>query len=202
MRFNFWKRKAKVKSDTATYYVPMYYEHLTVGHWCDYHAAKTTEQKIAAALQIELKEAVKIDMETGKKILHVFENALTGEPKFKASVDIGSKSFRFVPQLDAITYGEHADIVNNAKKENIYKTLPKVLAILYRPVDKTFDNRYTVETYDADKHLSPDNVKLFKKFPMQYADGALAFFLTISNELQANLELSLARQMKETMKEV
>lgn len=202
MRFKWFNRKAKVKSDTKTYHVPMFYEHLTVGHWCDYHAAKTTEQKIAAALQVDIKEAMTIDMETANKILTVFENALTGEPKFKVAVDLGNKPIRFVPKLDAITLGEHADIVNNAKKETIFKTLPKVLAILYRPVTMTVNNKYQVETYNPDVHLDEERVKEFRLFPMQYADGALAFFLTISNELQSNLELSLVRQMKETMKEV
>lgn len=202
MRFKWFNRKAKVKSDTKTYHVPMFYEHLTVGHWCDYHAAKTTEQKIAAALQVDIKEAMTIDMETANKILTVFENALTGEPKFKVAVDLGNKPIRFVPKLDAITLGEHADIVNNAKKETIFKTLPKVLAILYRPVTMTVNNKYQVETYNPDVHLDEERVKEFRLFPMQYADGALAFFLTISNELQSNLELFLVRQMKETMKEV
>lgn len=202
MRFKWFNRKAKVKSDTKTYHVPMYYEHLTVGHWCDYHAAKTTEQKIAAALQVDIKEAMTIDMETANKILTVFENAFTGEPKFKVAVDLGNKPIRFVPKLDAITLGEHADIVNNAKKETIFKTLPKVLAILYRPVTMTVNNKYQVESYNPEIHLDEERVKEFRLFPMQYADGALAFFLTISNELQSNLELSLVRQMKETMKEV
>ena len=202
MRFKWFKRRAKIQSDTKTYHVPMYYEHLTVGHWCDYHAAKTTEQKVAAALQVDIKEAMTIDMETANKILTVFENALTGEPRFKVAVDLGNKPLRFVPKLDAITLGEHADIVNNAKKETIYKTLPKVLAILYRPVTMTVNNNYQVEKYDSNVHLSEERIKEFRLFPMQYADGALAFFLTISNELRSNLELSLVREMKQMMKEI
>jgi hypothetical protein len=202
MAFKWFKKKAKVKSDTATYYVPMYYEHLTVGHWCDYHLAKTTEQKVAAALQIDIKEAMSIDVETANKILTVFENSLTGDPKFKIAIDLGNKPHRFVPKLDAISLGEHADIVNNAKQETIFKTLPKVLAILYRPVTATLNNKYTVEPYDADIHLDEERIKLFRSFPMQQADGALAFFLTICNELLSNLELSLAKQMKSTMEEV
>jgi hypothetical protein len=199
---SFFRRKQKVTTEASkTYHVPMYYEHLTVGQWCDYHLAKTDVQRVAAALQIPVEEAARIDRETGEKVLKVFTNALIGEAKFKHRFDLKTKQVGFVPKLDGITYGEHADIVNNAKKENVYKTLPKVLAILYRPVTKTLGKRYEIEEYNSERHLCEDNIALFRDMPMQYADGALAFFLTISRELRANLELSLLRQTKNQVME-
>lgn len=88
------------------------------------------------------------------------------------------KDYGFVPDINAISFGEWLDLDSNCK--DFPKNLNKILAILYRPISNQLGNKYTIEPYNA-SHLK--NADEFNEMPLSIANGALVFFSTIEKEL-------------------
>jgi len=88
------------------------------------------------------------------------------------------KDYGFVPDINAISFGEWLDLDSNCK--DFPKNLTKILAILYRPISNQLGNKYTIEPYNA-SHLK--NADEFNEMPLSIANGALVFFSTIEKEL-------------------
>lgn len=88
------------------------------------------------------------------------------------------KDYGFVPDINAISFGEWLDLDSNCK--DFPKHLTKILAILYRPISNQLGNKYTIEPYNA-SHLK--NADEFNEMPLSIANGALVFFSTIEKEL-------------------
>lgn len=102
------------------------------------------------------------------------------------------KDYGFVPDINAISFGEWLDLDSNCK--DFPKNLNKILAILYRPISNQLGNKYTIEPYNA-SHLK--NADEFNEMPLAIANGALVFFSTIEKEL---VNTSLAYLDSEVMK--
>ena len=88
------------------------------------------------------------------------------------------KNYGFVPDINAISFGEWLDLDSNCK--DFPKNLTKILAILYRPISNQLGNKYSIEPYNA-SHLK--NADDFNEMPLSIANGALVFFSTIEKEL-------------------
>lgn len=88
------------------------------------------------------------------------------------------KDYGFVPDINAISFGEWLDLDSNCK--DFPKNLNKILAILYRPISNQLGNKYTIEPYNA-SHLK--NADEFNDMPLSIANGALVFFSIIEKEL-------------------
>jgi len=84
------------------------------------------------------------------------------------------KDYGFVPDINAISFGEWLDLDSNCK--DFPKNLNKILAILYRPISNQLGNKYTIEPYNA-SHLK--NADEFNEMPLSIANGALVFFSTV-----------------------
>jgi hypothetical protein len=198
----FRKKKQKVEGSKRVS-VAAFYEDITLREWCAWHQARTDMARLCAALSITEDEARQIPTEQAKKVLEIFGNAVKAETMVdRVRVDLKGKQYGMIPDLTAITLGEHVDLVNNVKKDNLYITLPKAVAILYRPVTKVLGGKYDIEPYDHKKHLSADNLEAIGDMPMNVVAGASLFFSTICKELSANLELSLVKELRQTMKEI
>ena len=201
----FFKTRKKEVTPAGTVFIPAYFEHLTLGRYCDYYEAGDEIGRLAAATGLTRKKASEMNQEQGDRVMKIFENAVNGYQKekeqFKLTFDIGSEFVGFEPEINNMSYGAHIDAVNNCEEKTIMKTLPKVMAILYRPVTAKIGRRYQIEPYDSDKHLHPDRVEAFREMPMPYVKGALAFFLTIADELKINLELSSMESLMKIVEE-
>jgi hypothetical protein len=88
------------------------------------------------------------------------------------------KDYGFVPDINAISFGEWLDLDSNCK--DFPKNLNKILSILYRPISNQLGNKYSIEHYNA-SHLK--NADDFNEMPLAIANGALVFFSTIEKEL-------------------
>jgi len=88
------------------------------------------------------------------------------------------KDYGFVPDINAISFGEWLDLDSNCK--DFPKNLNKILAILYRPISNQLGNKYGIEPYTS-AHLK--NADEFNEMPLSIANGALVFFSTIEKEL-------------------
>jgi hypothetical protein len=183
-------------------YVPTEYHHIKLGQWCAWHEAGDNEiLKCAAATGMQKEEVRLLKRDQLDKAIALFQKALNNPTStIKQTFTHNGVEYGLIPDMTSggMTAGEHIDLVNNSNNETMYKTLPKVMAILYRPVIAKSGKRYEIEPYDW-KRI---NDQVFKDLPMDIVSGALLFFSTISKELQVNSQLSLAKKLQKMTTEL
>lgn len=180
------------------------YKHITLGEYCQWHKAYDNDVlKCCAATGLSKELVRELKRDKVDKIIATFERALsqpTSRTEWK--IALGGVDYGLIPDLTShgVTMAEYIDLVNNSQEANKYDTLPKVMAILYRPIVATFGKKYSIEPYDYKKHLA--NAKIMEGLSMEIVNGTLLFFSTISNELRVNSQLSLVKNLEKTMTEI
>lgn len=95
-------------------------------------------------------------------------------------ISVNGKEYGFHPNFDELTLGEYADI-EILFKNDIYKNLPELMAILYRPITEKGENGvYTIEAYDGNTKIRAEEFKQMKAGMVQ---GALVFFWNLGSSL-------------------
>ena len=111
--------------------------------------------------------------------LFIHDQPLINKFKYKG------KEFGFIPNLDEMTLGEFIDLDNTITK---WDNMHKAMAVLYRPIEVSLKNKYTIEKYESyDKHD-------MSFMPVGIALGALVFFWNLSNELINNIPNYLQKE--------
>lgn len=113
------------------------------------------------------------DVETfSNRISSLFE----AEPKHTQRFNLKGSEFGFIPDLDAITYGENKDVTSYI---NNWETMHKAMAVLYRPVTNKLGHKYDIEEYEGSHKLS----ELMKEMPLGAVMGSMVFFYNLMNDL-------------------
>ena len=120
------------------------------------------------------------------------------DTKLKKIIKIDGKEYGFHPDLDSITLGEYADI-ETFIKNGIEKSLPELMAVLYRPIKEKKNDIYIIDAYDGDIRLRAEEMK---KMSAQQVQSALVFFYHFAKELSMILPLYLMERLKETKKQL
>jgi len=126
------------------------------------------------------------------EILAQIEVAINTPAEFENKFTMEDIVFGFIPNLDKITGGEYFDLCKHGTQPD---TLHNLMAILFRPIVKTdsFDN-YSITEYEGTNEWA----EAMKLTPMNIVNGALFFFLNLSNELTNYiLNLEEAEQVRE-----
>ena len=93
-------------------------------------------------------------------------------------VTIDNVKYGFIPNLSEISTGEFADLDTLCQELN--DNLHLIMAILYRPVDKEANGKYSIEAYDADLE---ERGRIFKKkLRANVVNSAILFFWSIGND--------------------
>ena len=127
------------------------------------------------------------------EIKTAFEEALNSVPSKHVTK---WNKYRFVPDINAMTFGEWLDLDANCNE--FPKHLTKLLAILFRPCKNEFINRYEVDEYDSNIHLK--NAEYFNDMPLMIANGAMVFFSNIEKELLIRFQEYSDNQMMMELK--
>lgn len=116
------------------------------------------------------------------KVVNINRTDLVMRFKFK-DVEYG-----FIPNFDEISLGELADLSSYTGSA---KDLNKALAVMYRPVVRTFKNKFLgITQYELEEYNgTEDRAELFKELSLEIALGASFFLL--------NSYISLGTHMKE-----
>tara|TARA_R100000655_G_scaffold37955_1_gene72737 strand:- start:1055 stop:1696 length:642 start_codon:yes stop_codon:yes gene_type:complete len=114
----------------------------------------------------------------------------------KKVITIDNVEYGFHPDLDEITLGEYADI-ETIFKNGIEKSMPELMAILYRPITNKKDELYDIAAYDGNIRLRAEQMK---KMSAEQVQSALVFFWSFVNELLVILPSCLTEQTKEILK--
>ena len=111
----------------------------------------------------------------------IIDYYVTQSSKFYESFEFNGKTYKFI-DLANMTFGEFIDIddfLNKPDTERKMK-LNELMALLYREVNEK--GKYL--PYDIDR--IKDTAQEFKKLPLKYFNGSMAFFFAIETILRAN----------------
>lgn len=117
----------------------------------------------------------KINANQLKSVSNRVESVLNTQPRHELFFSLDGVRMGFIPNLDEITMGEFVDLENLGSETANWH---KIMAVLYRPVTKTFGNRYLIEDYQGSKDAAK-----YKEMPLGVALGAMLFFWSLGKDL-------------------
>ena len=130
--------------------------------------------------------------EVDRLVIHL-NSLFEVEQQHVLKFDLNGVTFGFIPNLDAITYGENKDIttyVNDWQKMNM------AMAVLYRPIKQKQGNKYILEDYKGTQEYS----ELMKQMPLSVVLGSMVFFYHLTNELLSCIPNYLEKEMEKQQK--
>ena len=195
-------------SQPTTYTIPKTIEQITLGQYVAFMSAKTEQAKAAIATGKTLKEVEGLTWHALQTINELFEE-VTNQPtaRHQGTFVVGDMRLGFIPNLNSITFREHVDLdllalsiwpANGGEVQ--YSNLPKLMAILFRPVQGRLGANYMIKPYDAGK--VEEYMAFINGIPMDRVNGALVFFSSIANELLLSSREFLVARLRRKMEEV
>ena len=120
---------------------------------------------------------------------------LDSDAAFTNVFSIQTQELGFIPELEAMTSGEYADLTTYIAD---WSTMHKAMAVLYRPVIRKDKDNYSIMEYNGTE-LTAD---LMDFMPLGVVMGAMFFFYTLTNDLLSAIQLSMEEELKEVKKEL
>jgi hypothetical protein len=142
---------------------------------------------------ITLKDVVKMKLTSLNELILHFTKLFSEKPTFKNRFTIKANEteieFGFIPELEAITFGEYVDLENHLTNWEDYH---KAMAVMYRPISKSRKDKYDIVPYEP----NVDFQELMKFAPLDVVISSSVFFWNLGSELlQATLNY-LEKEMK------
>ena len=123
-----------------------------------------------------------------KTLIKIFENKTETLINRFTIHDI---EFGFMPSLDEMTFGEYVDIDTYIKD---WKQMHKAMAVLYRPIDTRYEDRYSIVNYDGKE------TDIMKDMPLAVCFSSIVFFYNLGIEL-SQIMMAYTDQMSPTQKQ-
>jgi len=146
---------------------------------------------------IELKDIVKMKLSSMNELIAHFSKLFSEKPKFQNRFKITANQtaieFGFIPELEAITFGEYVDLESHLTKWDDYH---KAMAVMYRPIVKTQKEKYDIMPYEPNL----DFQELMKFAPLDVVIASSVFFWTLGNELLTATLNYLEKEMQKDKK--
>jgi hypothetical protein len=105
-------------------------------------------------------------------------------------IELDGVEYGFIPDWESFTAGEWIDM--ETYTGDFWKAAHKAMAVLYRPIDRKWGDKYTIKPYTAKEDAS-----VFLDMPAPLVSGALLFFWTTERELHLTLRSSLIQKATE-----
>ena len=91
-----------------------------------------------------------------------------------------------------MTFGEYVDIDTYIKD---WKQMHKAMAVLYRPIEAKYDDRYNIVAYDGEE------TDIMKDMPLSVCFSSIVFFYNLGIEL-SQIMMAYTEQMSPTQKQL
>lgn len=189
-----------------TFAIPRTISDVTVEQYVQFNTAKTDIARAAFATGKKPKDIDGLTFHAIDTIINLFEEVCEQKTaKHEQTFTVGAMRLGFIPDLNTMTMREHVDmeLLSQAvwTKENgiNYKELPRLLAVMFRPVKRKLGIHYELQPYDANK--TNEYIEFINQMTVDRVNGALVFFSTIVKELHNSSQVFLLQQMKAKMTE-
>ena len=130
----------------------------------------------------QLRQLPKILLQEGYK--HIQDVREQESPKHFERFTLQGVEYGFIPNWDEFTAGEWIDAEQYA--EDFWPNAHRLMALLFRPVERSYGDKYSIQAYTATEDAEP-----FLDMPAQQVVGSLLFFSRTKNVLLNNLRRSL-----------
>ena len=160
--------------------------------------AKGLEENELKALMIECfclipADKVKlIERASVEEVCLHLDNLFIQEKQLVNKFELKGFKFGFVPDLDAMTFGEYVDL---DKYIGDWEQMHRAMAVLFRPIIKRDKTKYSIMPYEG----TDDMAELMKLMPLDVVLGAQVFFYDLGNELLKAIPHFLEKKGKEVI---
>ena len=120
--------------------------------------------------------------------LHL-DNLFVQEKSLVNKFELKGFKFGFVPDLDAMTFGEYVDL---DKYIGDWSNMHRAMAVLFRPIATEIKEEYTILQYEG----TDEYAELMKLMPLDVVLGSQVFFWNLGSELLAALPSYLEKEGK------
>ena len=185
--------------------LPKNYNTITLKQYVDFMCAKTDVTKAMVATGKTREEVESMLFQTIDFINETFYDACeVGTPRHEQTFGAGGMHIGFIPDLNSLSFKEFVDLdaLSNQvwTKEGVnFKELPRLMAILFRPIEAKVGKYYTLKPYSGDS--IPTYIDYINQMTMDRVNGALVFFSTIERESLLNSQAYSLQQMRMMMME-
>jgi hypothetical protein len=185
--------------------IPKRISDVTLEQFVAFQTLKTDLARAAVATGMQPKDIEGLTFHAIDTIITLFEEVCDQQTaKHEQTFTVEAMRLGFIPDLNAMSFREYVDLEMLSQavwtKDGInYKELPRLLAILFRPVKRKLGVHYELEEYDSakiDRYMYYIN-----KMTCDRVNGALVFFSNVAKELYNNSQVYLIQQMKMKMKQ-
>lgn len=169
-----------------------------------YHNAVDDVERVMVIIDKSREYCESLKADSAQTIIQLFEEVIDGAAaQFERIITVNGKRLGFLPDINSMTFREHVDLDQLAQtiwregKPCDYTELPRLMAVMFRPVTEQVGEYYNIEKYDLDKtaRYMPEIMQL----TLDRVNGALLFFSSIGAELANNSLVYLDSILKREM---
>ncbi len=172
---------------------------ITLQQFMDYKAAVDDIERLIVITGMKRDKVLQLKPETINLAIAFFEDECKKSAPFSRRFRIfkkfKSKQFGIIPNFNSMVMVEYIStdaFVKSVYQEGDWSKLIDLIAVLYRPITKSFGQYYKIEPYSQDK--IPYYIDYLRQLPIDRVNGLLGFFLTLRKELM-NYSLSSLNQI-------
>ena len=93
---------------------------------------------------ISHKDSFRMKLRDVTKVTTILGDMFEQKPQLKRRFVLNGVEYGFIPNLDDMTLGEYVDLDTYISK---WDDMHKAMAVLYRPIETSLGNKYTIEKY-------------------------------------------------------
>tara|TARA_B100001939_G_scaffold347558_1_gene369537 strand:- start:4336 stop:4980 length:645 start_codon:yes stop_codon:yes gene_type:complete len=112
------------------------------------------------------------------KISRILNDMFEQKPELVKMFKIGNIEYGFLPNLDAMSFGEYVDLDTYISD---WQNMERAMNVLYRPVVQKWKDKYVVHNYTT------DTSKDLKQMPMDAVVSSMLFFYNLGIDLCKNM---------------
>jgi len=143
-------------------------------------------QMVAIFCNLSIEQVMTIPSLDFAEIVETIAKVLDQEPQLTRTFKMNGVNYGFIPNLEQISLGEHADLDTCFGNDDLTELM---LSIAYRPIKRKAGEFYEIEPYTADQ----SKAELFKDVPMSVVKGFTLFFWNLNRELLQNTLSSIPK---------
>jgi len=165
--------------------IPENMSEITLRQYLDYQKVMKSEgiteefemlATVTIFCRLSVEQAKSIPLKELKDISKHIAEIMSKPPRFFNTFTLDKVRYGFIPNLDEMTAGEYIDLDKYFSDEEKFCN---AMAIMYRPVNKSVGNSYTIEPYESSekyrKQMESASIEVFL--------GAQVFFYNLSRKL-------------------